>query len=631
MKHLIVGTAGHIDHGKTELIKALTGRDTDRLKEEKERGISIDLGFAEYKLGEGLTLGVVDVPGHESFVRNMLAGVSGIDLVLLVVAADEGIMPQTTEHLEILQLLRTRRGIVAITKTDLVDEDWLDLVEEEVREGIEGTFLADSPLIKVSSKTGQGLDEFREALISTASQLDERLEADLFRMPIDRAFTLKGVGTIVTGTIWSGMVKKDENVRILPAGMESRVKNLEVHDQKVDQSSAGCRTALALVGIAKDDLSRGDTLITGPVWDSTRIIDVDLECLKSEARGIVNRRRVRFHCTTQEVMARVVLLDVNLLESGKSTFAQIRLEKPVVVRKGDRFVLRSYSPVRTIGGGCVISPFAKRRTKLDSETWKLFDVMMSGKSEDEVLALAGISGLTGVDRKHLPILTRTTPGDADKITRLLEADKKIQVLGGILFHSAAVVEARERVIKYLEDQHRESPLKTGFALEEMRNKLFDRSPEYLVSAVIDEMIRADTIVLSGGLVRLFSHKISLGETDVKIRDGIMKLYAEGGLSPPTLSRLTSEMKTDEPRFMEILAILKDEDKLIPVTREILFSRAVLDDARDMVRDFLLSKGKATASELKVGLGGSRKYVIPLLEYFDREGLTRREGDYRVLR
>jgi selenocysteine-specific elongation factor len=631
MKNLIVGTAGHIDHGKTELIKALTGRDTDRLKEEKERGISIDLGFAEYRISDNFLLGVVDVPGHESFIRNMLAGASGIDLVLFVIAADEGIMPQTVEHLEILELLRTQRGVVAITKSDLVDEEWLELVEEEVREQIGGTFLESSPVIKVSSKTGKGLDEIKEALTSTASELGEKLRDDFLRMPIDRTFTLRGVGTVVTGTIWSGTVRKDETVRFLPSGIESRVKSLEVHDRKVEESTAGCRTALAMTGVAKEKILRGETIVSDPVWEATRIIDVHLECLKSEVRGIENRRRVRFHLATQEVMGRVVLLDRDLLEADEGSFAQIRLEKPVVVRKGDRFVVRSYSPIKTIGGGSILRPFSSRRTKIDTALKNTFEVLRSDVIEDEMIAITELLGLAGVDSSLLPLLTGDSPVRVEEVTQLLQSEGKVNVINDMVFHSAAVGEAKSKVTDYLEKQHLKNPLKTGFPLEEMRNRLFPSSPECLIEYVLEDLSRSGAIEMKGGLIRLSSHEISLGKAEMKIHDELLRWYNEGGLAPPTVSQIKTGMGIDESTLMEIITILKDKGDLIPVSRELLFSTMTVEAAQEKVRSFLLDRGKASASEMRTMLGGSRKFIIPLLEYFDRKGLTRREGDYRVLR
>lgn len=631
MKHLIVGTAGHIDHGKTELIKALTGKDTDRLKEEKERGISIDIGFAEYKIGDDFALGVVDVPGHESFIRNMLAGVSGIDLVLFVVAADEGIMPQTIEHLEILELLRTRRGIIAITKSDLVEEEWLELVEEEVRLGMKGTFLEDAPIIKVSSKTRRGLEEIKDALIGISSELEERHSDDLFRMPVDRTFSLKGVGTIVTGTVWSGKVEKDEMVRILPKEIEARVRSLEVHDRKVTTSSAGSRTALALTGVSKEDIKRGDTVVKDPHWRAANIIDVHLECLKSHTRRIENRRRVRFHLATQEVMGRVVLLGREALEPGENTYAQMRLEKPVVARNADRFVVRSYSPIRTIGGGSVLSPHSHRRTKITPNHRNTLEVLLSGSPKDRVVAVTVSSGLSGTPRSLLPHLTSASPGEADEIISALERGGTIRLLGDVVFHSMAIVESEKRVTDYLRQQHKTSPLKIGFPLEEMRRRLFPSSPECLIESVLDRLLQASVIELRGGLVRLTSHEISLGAEDMRIHDEVLRWFNEGGLAPPAISQLVSEMGIEESKLMEIITLLREKEELVPVSSKLLFSRSAVDEAGEKVKSFLLNKGKASASEIRVMLGGSRKYIIPLLEYFDKNGLTRREGDYRVLR
>ncbi len=631
MKHLIVGTAGHIDHGKTELIRALTGRDTDRLREEKERGISIDLGFAEYRVGDDLLIGVVDVPGHESFIRNMLAGVTGIDLVMFVVAADEGVMPQTVEHLEILELLDIKRGIVAVTKTDLVEEEWLDLLEEDLVDHIEGTFLESAPVIRVSSRSGEGLDDVRKTLVEVASELEERRVDDLFRMPVDRVFTLKGVGTIVTGTVWSGSVSKDEGITILPGGLQTRVKSLEVHDRSVQQASAGSRTALALTGVAKDDIDRGETIVKGEVWKATDIIDVNLRCLETAGRGITNRRRVRFHLATQEVMGRVVLLEGSRLEPGEEATAQLRLEKPVVTRKGDRFVLRSYSPIRTIGGGVVIRPFARRRTRLPPEEMELLEVLIAGRPEEEILALVKAGRHEGVEVARLPLLSGIPHTEIKNMIGDLAADGRVVALDGYLFHVTVFQGAQEDVRGYLERQHRDHPLRTGFPLEEMRKKVFPRSPACFVEEVIGELTRSGSVALKGGLIKLSSHEIALVDEDARIHRDLVRKFSESGLAPPSLDQLAGELDVPEGRLLELVAVLKDTGELIPVTSDLLFSQSALEEAREKIEAFLREKGKASASELRVMLGGSRKYVIPLLEYFDRQGLTRREGDQRVLR
>jgi selenocysteine-specific elongation factor len=631
MKHLIVGTAGHIDHGKTELIKALTGTDTDRLKEEKERGISIDLGFAEYNVGEDLLLGVVDVPGHESFIRNMLAGVTGIDLVLFVIAADEGIMPQTVEHLEILELLRTKRGVVALTKVDLVDEEWLELVEDEVREALRHTFLEHAAILRVSAKTREGLDALTKALADAGADLEERRTDDLFRMPVDRAFTLKGVGTVVTGTIWSGKVMKDDIVRILPGGEEARVKSLEVHGKKAEESRAGSRTALALTGVSKEEISRGHTIVREEVWGVTDCIDVHLECLVSEARGIENRRRIRVHLATQEVMGRVVLLERGLLEPGKDAYAQVRLERPIVTRKGDRFVIRSYSPMKTIGGGSVLAPFPARKTKKGPGDAEFFDILTAGTAEEEVRAVVAHRGPSGLAVNQLPLLVSASLGEVMKIVAGLEAQGDLLTIDEYVFHASALEEARERISAYLEEQHLGSPLKTGFPLEEMRKKLFTASPECMVEEVVGRLARKGFLELKGGLVRLSSHEISLDPEEARIHDELVRRFGEAGLSPPSLSQIIPELGASEAKLLEIIAILKEKGDLVQVTSEILFSKAALEEAEQRVRGFLKEKGKSSASELRTMLGGSRKFIIPLLEFFDRKGLTRREGDYRVLR
>ncbi len=414
-RHLVLGTAGHVDHGKTALVAALTGVDTDRLAEEKRRGITIDLGFAELPLGDDLTLGIVDVPGHEAFVRNMLAGATGIDLVLLVVAADEGVMPQTTEHLDIVRLLGVRGGVVALTKTDLVEPAWLELVQEELTEHLAATPFAGAPVVPVSSRDGRGLDELRAALAGAAAAVPDRPADGRFRMPVDRVFTIRGTGTVVTGTVWHGALNADASPRVLPSGRTSRVRGLQVHGREVDRILAGQRAAVALAGLDTDEVQRGDVLVDSPDWTPSSMLTVRLSVVPDSAWSIAQRQRVRVHLGTAEALARVALLEPAAVEGGSSdadtilgpgqtTWAQLRLESPLVARAGDRLVVRSYSPVTTIGGAVVAEPVPRKRKRLREPDRSALDAILDGDAAAAAAAAGRLAGRTGIPAASLDLL-----------------------------------------------------------------------------------------------------------------------------------------------------------------------------------------------------------------------------------
>ncbi|RLC28530.1 MAG: selenocysteine-specific translation elongation factor, partial [Deltaproteobacteria bacterium] len=426
MKQIILGTAGHIDHGKTSLIKALTGIDTDRLKEEKQRGITIELGFAHFELPGGQVIGIVDVPGHEKFVKNMVAGATGIDLVALVIAADEGVMPQTKEHLEICQLLDIRHGLVILTKIDMVDADWMELVREDVREYLSGTFLADAPVVEVSSVTGRGLPELTRTLETLAAEVPEKDIGHIFRIPVDRVFTMKGFGTVITGTSISGRIQTGDEITIYPQGLNAKIRGLQVHNREVDRVRAGLRTAVNLQGVEKAVIRRGDVLATKEALRVTYMVDVRLDLLDSAPRKLKNRARVRFHSGTSEIMARVVLLDREELMPGESCFAQVRLDEPTAVLKDDRFVIRSYSPVRTIGGGAVLNALPGRKKKRYSDAvMSQMNVLHTGGLSELIELFVSLGRFEGIEQGELPFLTNTGRKKLDEALRSLMARKRV--------------------------------------------------------------------------------------------------------------------------------------------------------------------------------------------------------------
>jgi selenocysteine-specific elongation factor len=628
MRRLILGTAGHIDHGKTTLVRALTGVDTDRLAEEKRRGITIDLGFARLPLGDDLELGVVDVPGHEAFVRNMLAGATGIDLALLVVAADEGVMPQTREHLAIVELLGVRGGVVAITKADLVEPEWLELVLAEVEEELAHTPFAGSPLVPVSATTGAGLDLLRDTLAAAASAIEERRGDDLLRLPIDRIFPVRGTGTVVTGTLWSGRIERDRTMRILPAGHTVRIRTVQAHGREVPAAGAGQRAAVGLVGVERDRIARGDVLVGEGAWQSTQALTVELRQLERAPRALQNRQRVRFHLGTAEVMARVKLLDGEELAPGEVGWAQLRLEGPVIARAGDRFVLRSYSPVTTIGGGTVAEPAPERRKRWGDAERARFEAVLSGTAEESVLALVRGSGWRGALRTRLPIDTRFTPPELEGVLEHLDGTAIVRV-GERLFAMEAVERARERFLAALDAYHAAHPLRPGMDREELRRALPAPAPAELGEWVLGRLRAEGEIVGQGTVCARRGFTPTLNDAQRRVRDLLQETVRGGGLTPPALAELPPPLR-DHPDLRAILRLLEQDGALVALTPDLYLDRPILEDAIAQARERLAGSGPLAAAEFRQVFPVSRKFLIPLLEYLDRAGITHRQGDLRVL-
>ncbi len=632
MRNLIIGTAGHIDHGKTELIKALTGVDTDRLKDEKERGISIDLGFARFPLkGEDLLIGVVDVPGHEAFIRNMLAGVTGIDLVLFVIAADEGVMPQTTEHLDILRFLDVKQGILVITKADLVEDDWLELIVEDARELMRGTFMERAQVVITSTRTGRGLEELKDTLLAVARQTDTKPTDDLFRLPIDRVFTIKGRGTVVTGTVWSGSVGVDQVVTIHPSGRTARVKSIQVHSEEQANASAGTRVALALSGISREEIERGSTALQMEGWGTSMMFEGYIHYLPHGTKPLKNRTRVRFHLATQEVMGRVVLLEGSELSEGDRAFVQVRLEGPVVTRRGDHFVMRSYSPLTTIGGGIVLVPYAKKRTKVGSEQRQHLECLRDGSEHEIVEAIIKDQGLGGYPAKRLPVDVGSRPKVVDEILEELQQRGDIIDLKGELYHSSVFEELSARVLEELEFYHNENPLQQGVRRDELRHRIRGVFSITLLEGVLSRLMEQGKIELAGGEVKLVSHEIVFsGGTDT-LADEILFVLSGEPLSPPDLGKLSAQLDSGKGKILELLSALQKKGEVVKIDENIWMVSAGVKIAHEKVEEFLREREKATASELRELLNVSRKYAIPILEYLDRIGVTYRKGDYRYLK
>ena len=606
---MILGTAGHIDHGKTSLVRALTGVDTDRLPEEQRRGITIDLGFAPLQLDGLETVGVVDVPGHEAFVRTMVAGATGVDLALLVVAADEGVMPQTREHLAILSLLGVRAGVVALTKCDLVEEEWLELVEAEVRGALEGSPLADAAIVPVSAHTGAGLDSLRGALAAAARTIPATTVDDLFRLPIDRAFTIRGTGTVVTGTVWSGILARDATVRLLPAGDSVRVRGLQSHGRAVETIHAGERAAIALAGVAVENVHRGAVLVSGDVWRASRVLRADVRLLPDAPRTLGSRSRVRLHLGTSDLSARVVV-SAGSLAPGEHASARVVLDEPLVTRTGDRFVLRAESPAVTLGGGVVIDPFAPARAR----PWPMADRTSTGLLE-QLLADAGAQG---VRADELAIRIGVPPRSAPALATSVGAWRVGELLVGCSARQALEVEA----VRLLGTFHAEHPLEPGAPQQWLRSRL--GAPEPVSAALLASLTERGTSAADGGTMRLRDFAPTLSAEEEQLRERLVSAIAAAGREPPALDELAPLLGASAESLAAVARLSAREGRLVAVETGRYYSPAVVDALLGELRAGMAAGVEYGPAELRLLLGVSRKFLVPFLEYCDRAGVTLRD-------
>ena len=621
VRRFVIGTAGHIDHGKTALVKALTGVDTDRWEEEKRRGITIDLGFAPLPLDDQVQASVVDVPGHEGFVRNMLAGATGIDVALLVVAADEGLMPQTEEHLAIIELLGVGRGIPVITKQDLVEPEWLDLVRSEVSERLKRSRVPWEPSIATSALTGEGLDELRSALRLVANDLVERPAEDLFRLPIDRVFAVAGAGTVVTGSTWTGTVAVGDAVRLLPLEREVRVRSIEVHGQAAERAVPGRRTALALVGVDKSELARGDVAVTGAGWRATTLLDAAVELLPGARKPIGSRTRLRVHLGTAEVLARVV--QIRSIGPGEHGLARLVLETPLVARGGDRFVVRSFSPVTTIGGGVVLDPFPAPRPRLRQRRLAAEQLPI-----ERLLVLAQEAGLAGLSTDSLPTRLGLLPGQVH--TLVTEAGQDLLSLGATVVARHALAAEATRLVEVLRRYHKEHPIDPGMSLQALRAAVAAAAPPPppVLDAVLEVGTRARQLEVTGSVARLAGWHPAFDARTSDLRESLARRLVDARWEVPTLGELEREFPGAPIRAL--LAHLAREGAAEQIDQERYAAPQAVESFRTGLEAALSELGKATPAELRERFGLTRKYLIPLLEWADRRGITRRAGDARVL-
>lgn len=630
MKHIIVGTAGHIDHGKTSLVKALTGIDADRLKEEKQRGITIDIGFADLAVGD-YRFGFVDVPGHERFVKNMLAGAHGIDLVMLVIAADEGVMPQTREHFDICKLLQIKNGLTVLTKIDMVDEELMELAKAEIADFVANSFLANAPIMPVSAKTGRGIDELKEALMQLASHTKPKQTDMVARLPIDRGFVIKGFGSVVTGTLTAGRIALTDEMELLPGNVRTRVRSLQVHGQSREEALAGQRTAVNIQGVSLEDVERGQVLLPAGRFSTTSMLDVKLELLPDAPRALTQRTRIRLHHDTSEIMARVVLLEGGELKPGGTQFAQLRLESPTFALPGDRFIIRSYSPQVTIGGGVVIDAQPKKHRLKDGKVVPFLSRLLAaeGDRNEQTAIFLELAGPQGLSRTQLTAYTGFSDEQLNAAIEQLRTKSRVLRHDQYLLARSAYEELKGNLLNLLKQFHKREPLQPGMGREEVRERLFSATALEIFKMVIEALVQEKLIVAERELLRLASHQISLSNADEEAKQKMETKFQTAGFQALTYEEVAREIKLDSNKLRKIFQLLINDHRLVKVA-EFVFHKDAIDTLIARIREQKASNIKLDISTFKDLTGLSRKHAIPLLEYLDSMRITRRVGNDREI-
>ncbi len=632
MKHVIIGTAGHVDHGKTLLIKALTGIETDRLVEEKKRGITIELGFAHLDWPDGTQAGIVDVPGHERFIKNMLSGAGGIDLAMLVVAADEGFMPQTVEHLNILTLLGIKDGLVVITKKDMVDEEWLAMMREEIHEKVQGSFLEGKPILAVSAYTGEGIAELKEALYGLVHAAAEKSVRVAFRLPVDRVFSVDGFGTVVTGTLIEGCMNEGDAAELVPSGAGTRIRNLQVHGRDVKTAYAGQRVAVNLAGLKKTDIARGDSVAKPGSIRVSMMLDVKLRNLRDSGRVITNGMQVHLYHGAAVMLAKVVLLDREALEPGESGYAQLRLTEPIAAKNGDRFVVRFYSPLETIGGGVILDDAPLRHKRNVSAVIEALRIKESGSSSDKVIQTAAefqlqlpnvekIAARLGADGESL----------AAELSELAAAGRLVEALPG-RYVAADVLDALADTARgLLASYHKANPLHAGMKSAELRQKLFRSMDQTAADALIAALVRENVIKRAGERYALSDFEIHYTKKQTAVRTKLLHYYAGAGIEPASVEEVTLTFAQNERADLkQVMDSVLTGGELVMLSPQICYSRAAYETVCDAAKAHFAEHETITLAELRDALSTSRKYALAALEYFDKVGITKKEGDYRKL-
>lgn len=632
MKHVIIGTAGHVDHGKTLLVKALTGIDTDRLVEEKKRGITIELGFAHLDFDDGTQAGIVDVPGHEKFIKNMLAGAGGIDLAMLVVAADEGFMPQTVEHLGILSLLGIQDGLVVITKCDMADPEWVEMVKEDVRTHVEGTFLEGKPVFTVSAYTGQGIPELRQALKELVQKAAEKNMRTPFRLPIDRVFSVDGFGTVVTGTLIEGSVSNGDMAEILPGGVQARVRNLQVHDRDVETAYAGQRVAINLAGVKKADLGRGDVIARPGSVRTSLMLDARLQNLKNSQRTILSGSQVHLYHGSAVRLCKVVLLDRDALQPGESCYAQLRLTEEIAAKRGDRFVIRFYSPLETIGGGVVLDDLPRRHKRGDQAVLEALAIRESGSGDDQLVQLVAEHG------HSLPTLDKlAAPQNLDReelgrsLEELTSAGKVLQPLPGRYLAASVFDAIWDSCRGLLEQYHRQNPLHAGMKVAELRQKLLKNTDQAVADAILAALAREGKIKAVADRYALADFAVHLTKRQSAIREKLLQTYRKAGLEVPGLDEVIASFPpAEQGDCRQVVESLVSGGGLVMLTPQLCLHSQVYAQVCDKTRDFMAEHQELTLAEFRDLLGTSRKYALAVLEYYDKNKILKKDGDIRRL-
>lgn len=621
MRHIILGTAGHIDHGKSSLVKALTGIDPDRLKEEKERGITIDIGFADLVYPEsGLTVGIVDVPGHEKLIRNMLAGAGGIDMVLLVIAADEGIMPQSREHLAICDLLKIKCGLIAITKADLVERAWVDLVRDEVLNFVRGTFLQNSPIIPVSAKTGENLDNLKKEIKDLALRVAPKDTGGLFRLPIDRVFTLKGFGTVITGTAISGRISLDDPLEILPADIKAKVRGLHSHGSVIDTAYAGQRVAVNLQGVEKESLARGDVAVTPSSFAETKSLDAFLELLPGTPI-LKNKSLVHFYVGTAETVARIIIYEKEELKPGDNCYCQLRLQDPVIAVAGDRYIIRRFSPLETLGGGEILDPSPTRKRRKGGV--EDLGVLFSGGLDQKISLKIEKSGPQGISKNAIRGWIRADVKSLDDTLEKLERAGELIVFEELIIHRKPFLALQNEILGLLRAFHKKNPLKLGMSKEEIRNQLrIDaRLFNFILTGLRDVLVEKD-------LVRMSEFKVELSSREEEFKVKILDLLEKGGFQPPTKEEISSSLKIEQKSLADILSLMLKEGRVVRMNESLYMSTGVYNEMLSLLGTFFKKKPEMTVAEFRDLLNTTRKYALPFLEFLDSQKVTLRTGDVR---
>jgi len=634
MKNIIIGTAGHIDHGKTTLIKALTGRETDRWEEEKRRGITIDLGFTYFDLPDGNKAGIIDVPGHEKFIKNMLAGVIGMDLVLLVIAADEGVMPQTDEHINILNMLGIKKGIVVLTKHDLVDEDWLQLVKEDVRDDLKDTFLENAPIVEVSSITKYGIDNLVESISKlTEIEVDERDINTIPRLPIDRSFSISGFGTVITGTLISGKLKKGDEVEIFPVNKISKIRNIQVHSKDEEYAYAGQRTAINLSNIKKTDVYRGCVIAPVNSMKNTMMLDVKINLLKKSRRIVENRSRLHLYTGTSEILCRVVLLDRDELSPGESCYAQLRLEEEIAVKRGDKFIIRFYSPMETIGGGEIIEPVPAKKKRFDENLIEELTIMEKGSNTDVIEKIIRENSKLIPSVGEIATITALAEQEIKRNLEILEEEDKITIFrlknDIYTYHKDYERDYETKLEKYLFRFHEENKYKKGVKKSEIKSKFFSKIKQPVFDLLIQAMVERGTIKSEGEYISQSFFQVKYDDDYINAEHIMSKVLREANFNFMKLEDLMS-MSFNNIKTEDVLSLMTNDKKIIKVNEECITSLENYNNAKNILVEFIKANGKITAAEYRDLLNTNRKNAILLLEHFDMMRVIKRNGNDRIL-